>query len=243
MALLDIRDLVIKHTGRVDLINEDGSDNGMNAIINAAQDVLEMNFVHPKMKRRRPVSLAASGYKVDVPRCISMEEVWIFGTMEGSQQRRKLEIKAESWLRANYSEAYSAITVGTPFYCAPLTIGVDDSLYADPLTGLSDVADLMSGNHFTYNGLLVLPPADAVYTLTIYGLFLSKKLALDTDINYWTENHPMALVMATALMMEGLLRNTEGIRAWNAALEPYIGGIDKSAADAEGGAHINQMEG
>jgi hypothetical protein len=247
MALLDVRDLVVKHTGRVDLVNEDGSDNGLNVLINAAQDMLERNLAHPKLERRHVATLAANGYKVDLPRCISIREVWIMGSISGTVSRRQLDIKSYNWMRGNYANAYSAITAATPVYCCPSINAVDDSLHAaDSIFGASPTITVdvegLTKEDYEYAGLLIMPPADVSYTVTVIGDFLSKKLTLDTDINYWTERNPLVLAMATALAMEGLLRNLAGIKAWEAALQPHLDGLDKDSVAMEAD-HTNLMEG
>ena len=248
MALSQIRDLVVQHTGRVDLVNEDGSDNGLNAIINMAQDMIERNLVHPKTSRRHIAALSANGYSVQLPRCIALKEVWVMAAYENSTNaRRQLDIKDYNWIRNNYRSAYSALTSGTPAYCCPSINAVDDSLHAaDSIFGTSptitdDVEGLLKED-YEYAGLIIMPPTLLACTVTVIGDFLSKKLTLDADINYWTERAPMVLVMATAYCLEGLLRNVSGLKAWEAAMMPHLDGLDKDVVAMETN-HVNQMEG
>ena len=59
-------------------------------------------------------------------------------------------------------------------------------------------------------GLFIMYPSDARYTVTVFGYFRSNRLTSDTSVNFWTVNHPDALLQATLYYLELTHRNTAG---------------------------------
>ncbi len=91
-------------------------------------------------------------------------------------------------------------------------------------------------------GIIFMSPADSAYDMVVEGRFFTKKLMLDADINYWTENHDDLLVMAALYKLEVFYRNREGARDWLQGIMEAIRGIDYDVI-AEEIAGIDQIRG
>ena len=86
---------------------------------------------------------------------------------------------------------------------------------------------------YEYNGITWMPPTDVAIVVEIQGLWYSKKLALDADNNYWSVNHPEALIAAAAYILEVMYRNTEGMKDWLGAITMLTSGIEMDMIEEE----------
>jgi len=55
-------------------------------------------------------------------------------------------------------------------------------------------------------------------TIQAEGLFLSAPLASDSSENFWTVNEPELLLKAAMRELEVMMRNTQGVKDWEAAI-------------------------
>lgn len=94
----------------------------------------------------------------------------------------------------------------------------------------------------TIRGLLIGPPADAYYTLSVLGIFRFDLLEGDTDTNYWTDEWPTLLLYAALYTLESFYRNTAGMQDWMKAMNVIIFGIECDKVEEEV-YNINQMRG
>lgn len=103
-------------------------------------------------------------------------------------------------------------------------------------------ADLTPASHYANTGLVFLPPASAGMELEILGAFEQAALKEDSDVNYWTEEQPIILVMAACRAIEQSYRNKEGVADWEAAIKSEILGLEYDLAEMESNEFTN-MEG
>jgi len=200
MEYKDIRQKFIEISGRYDLINPDTwEDNGADFYLNLGQKLIDRSLADKKMLARYPFALTTGNIIVKTPNLRVIKEVWI-ANAEGKLQLTNVPLND---LRNNFAKESTLLDKGTPLYYSPAVFRpFPDELI--PPAGLYDIDDLLlSGTHYTYNGIVVMPPPDNNYTLTIWGLFASPTLsatltgAIWTQTkSYWTENEPQILLEA-----------------------------------------------
>lgn len=121
-------------------------------------------------------------------------------------------------------------------------ISVTQLSAASPFSPTYDTADVGYGQMFNQQGIVWAPPADAVYTISLLGLFYEKELSLDADENYWSSIYPNALINATLMKMEEHTRNRQGVADYLSAVRSEIQGVEWDLVEDEM-AGVNQMTG
>ncbi|MBU2051340.1 MAG: hypothetical protein KKH61_20525 [Gammaproteobacteria bacterium] len=242
MTLLETRTQLVKVTGRYDLVVDAVAyaDNGADFYINAGQLYLDrLETIHKSYSRVFETVTSGQWYKL-FQLCRSLKSVWISNS---DGEKWKLDKVDFDVLRAAYAEDPANIDSGDPLYYAPINIR------RTPETASTITIDYFGAteyteayDHFEYNGLVFLPPADGTYTLELHGLFYQPKLEDDADTNYWTEVHPLVLVMAAARALEVVYRNTEGVKDWDNSIKAELFGMGLDLAEEEV-AEISEMEG
>ena len=247
MNLLQFRQFFRKTSGRYDLVNSDGSDNGANNFINAAQRYLDRLADIPAAKGRLFKEIAAGDYLVKFQLCRAVLEVWCVGTNDaGELVRLPLTRYNYSDLRGvdemTLDEAYVKSAADTdqdrPTYYALSTV----RMMKESNGGIGSMMDVLADGHQLYNGIYLMPPADASYVIEIVGNFYSETLSADTDSSYWTEQHSTLLYAATMRQLEIVHRNREGVRDWDDAIGADIVGIDMDGVTQDV-SDIEEMEG
>jgi len=243
MNLLDIRTQFVRTTGRYDLVVDTSAwvDNGANFYINAGIKYLDrLNTVKKSLARSFPQIVSGDWYAL-IQNCRAIKEVWA-SDVDGI--RWKLEKKDFNILRTAYNELPSQLDGGSPLYYSPV-----QTLRKDPETAGVMTVDYFYNtettenvDHFTYNALVFMPPADATYRLEVIGLFDTPELVNDTDENYWSVSEPMVLIMAASRSLEISYRNTQGAKDWERSINDELNGIAFDAVE-EDIAEVDQMEG
>ena len=130
------------------------------------------------------------------------------------------------------------VDTGAPLYYVPTVVGLTNAQKS--LTHKTfgkdftyDAEGLILGDYESYRGILIMPPVDGAYTVTIFGSFYSKDLSDDKDENFWSVMHPGLLILASMRSIEAFYRNTEGLRDMEASMEPEIIGIEKDVVAEE----------
>jgi len=243
MDYKDVRDKFIELSGHGELLTTTGEDNGADFFLNAGQKYLDrfFGFSTGKTIARYPVIVTAGTYIAKTVGLRAIKEVWI----ANADGRSQLVPSTLSQLKTEYSEEFSSVTQGTPYYYAPAIFRpAPDSL--NSVTGMYGVDDLLLYNatdpaqHFNYHGIVIMPPPGGTYTVEIVGLFYSPALSATLSggvwtqtKSYWTEVHPDVLVEAALVKIEGLYRNTEGIKAFKEMLVSDVSGIDFDIIEEE----------
>jgi len=86
---------------------------------------------------------------------------------------------------------------------------------------------------YEYNGVMWMPPTDEAIILEVHGLWYCKHMTENTDNNYWSVNHPDALVAAACYVLEVMNRNTEGMKDWTRAITKLTTGIEMDMVEEE----------
>lgn len=244
MDYKDIRLKFVELSGRYDLIKPSGEDNGADFFINSGQKMLDRAQDTGKAKARLTKSLTAGTVLVTTVGLRAVKEVWV-SNADGMLTLSPCEI---GWLREYYRKKLSDVDSGAPAYFAPTVVRpFPDTATSTDLTGLYDIEDLILyttspsvSGHWTYNGIIVMPPPDVAYTLSLWGLFYSPTLSATLSgstwtqtKSFWSEEHPDTLLLAALYKLEAFYRNTEGAKDWQNALEVDLGGMDKDAVEED----------
>ena len=243
MNLKRVRELFVRWSGRSDLANDDGSDRGADVFIQQGADWLDEVVENPKSVSRYLVEVAVGDHFANVPRLQRVESIWIMGVINGITGRQKLDEKDLNWMRDRFSGVWSDLDKGVPKYYSYNVIGLQGNQWEKDLDGLSDVTDIYDvEDHFDDTGILWMPPANVVFTLTVFGDFYQRILDSDSAINYWTSFKPLVLAKAACLMQESSLRNFQGESDWEKSLARDLRGIDIVTAGQAIG-ESNEMRG
>jgi hypothetical protein len=234
MNYLDIRNKFIELSGRYDLTNNDQTDSGADFFLNAGQKYLDRLMDSGKMVARFPSLLSAGTFIVKSVGVRSIKEVWA----ANADGKYPLIPDTLQKLREEYSEEFSAVPQGAPKYYAPAVFRPFPDTLATS-TGMYNVSDILLYNatapsqHFNYNGIVIMPPPDGIYTIEIVGLFYSPTLyatladgTWTQSASYWTEVHPETLIAAALFKLEGFYRNTEGAKDFKATVMDDMTGLD-----------------
>jgi len=243
MNLGEVRAKFIALSGYEHLVKAKNVDNGANFLINAGQRYLDSLQDSPKSSAWLKKDIAAGDITLTFQNTRAIEEVWL----ANADGRVMLAKKSLKWLREIYDKAAADETRGQPRYFAPLVMGLapeqadlTEDNYDDDYT--YDTDGIMFGSHFAYSGILFMPPADGIYTISVKAKWFSKELSEDTDETFWTVRYPEVLIQATYMALEEFHRNTEGVRDWMRVIASRVSGIDRNLADEES-AGITQIEG
>jgi hypothetical protein len=225
MSLLDIRKHFRTLSGRYDLIDDDVSGTA-NFMINQACRYLDRLTEMQKTWGVHFVEVQVDDFKVAIPYCRAIKEVWLATATE----RWQLEKKNIQDLIVEYLA--SAPTSGTPLYYSPtltrrIPDGVDISAFASYMNYMDTSTDLDHNN----NAIVILPPTDAELLVEVRGFFYSKELALDADENYWTTVHPLTLLKACLRELDIFNQNQGKVKLWNEALETELSNINKDLVE------------
>ncbi len=160
-------------SGRYDLMGTDYTDNGADFFIDAGQKWLDRLQNTGKMQAKNIQSVAAGTIQVYVAGLRSILDVYAGNSTDGLIPLKKATL---AYLRDMYGEQLGDVTQGTPEWYAPAIFRP----YADTLTltSLYDADDLIASTtgHYTYSGLILCPPPDDTYYISIYGLYYSPTL-------------------------------------------------------------------
>lgn len=251
MTLLQIRTQLRKDSGRADLVNSDYTDNGMDVKIRAACRWLDLTTDVKESWAQYKYDLASGEYKIDVPNIRSIERVYAYG----SDGRVKLDPLTFEEMKEKYTDAMADTDSGAPkYYCsAILNLYYGQNTYANLAAFLLAVAagtapftqdydEIYFGPAEGYSTVLVAPPVDETYTISIWGRFFSKPLTEETDQNFWSVRYPELLIMAVQRQLEIDSRNTEGVKDWTLAIMEYKTSVEYDLI-SEQISIGNQMEG
>lgn len=228
-TLAHIRQNFVELSGRFDLVVNTTAyaDNGANFFIQAANRWLDNRQENPTQTKSYRKDLAAAGYTLDIENVRSLLEVWV---TNASGERAKLTKRTQTYMRENYEPVPSDNTSGTPVDWCPLFNQLAYQQKAQTSLSHSDFTyddnDVLFGLSDQKRSILLMPPADETYTVTVYGNFFGK-LTEDTDTTYWSREHPDLLIQATLLMIEMFYRNTQGVNDMLSAMTPALMGIDR----------------
>jgi hypothetical protein len=236
MNLGEIREKFVQFSGRYDLINSDGSDNGANFFVSAGQKFLDRRIDFRKTQGVYFKSLSTDEWYLKLQNCRSLEKIWVNTT----EERWQLEKKDLSWLYKEYPDSISETDSGDPLYWAPAELRGIRTADKDDQGDFFNYVLGESGRE-DFSGIVILPPTNEAITIELHGKFYSPKLVNDSDTSYWSVVVEETLLMAALYRLEIFYRNTEGAKDWLGAIDLDLADIDKDSVQ-EDNANVDQME-
>ncbi len=211
-------------------------------LMNAAQKWLDRSFESPKSVAKWYKDLVAGDALVKVVGCRAVTRVWINTDVSAVSELVKL-----TWdeYRGLYPDKVSNTTQGIPVnYALPVAHFAADqqaTIEGDISGDLYLEQSVFVGN-FANKIIILGPPADDAYRLSVEGLFYSKTLSAVSDTTYWTEVEPEVLAFATIYHFRIGLNDLDGADVWKkAVLNKLVGIADDMAAEQIAG--VTHMEG
>ena len=241
MNLLQLRTKFRSLSGRFDLVNSDFSDNGADFFINEGRKYLDRLDETQKSWASFFFLLEADHFSISIPYCRAIKEVYAASVSEGRWQleKKSLQDMLEGYLTGLPSSRES----GTPLYYSPcITRYIPENATAEDLEAFIGYVEVPAGNAYEYNSILLNVPTSERLTIIVNGLFYSMELVNNTDKNYWSEAHPMLLIMAAMRQVEVVNRNTQGVNDWNNSIATETKQIGMDLIE-ELIAEVSEMEG
>ena len=217
MNLLQFRTKARALSGRFDLVNEDGSDNGMDFFINEGRKFLDRLDETQKSWGSAYKFLDVGHFSVSFPYCRAIKEVWAGSITNGRWQVEKKDL--QDLIEGYLTGLPSSRTNGTILYYSPcITRHIPEDATVSDIESYLGYIDTPAKPSHEYNSIIFNVPTDEKLAITINGLFYSHELTSDTDSNYWTSEHPMLLFMSTMRQIEIVNRNSQGVNDWTSAI-------------------------
>jgi hypothetical protein len=244
MNLKDIRTKLVQISGRYDLVVDSTGwvDNGANFYINAGLKLIDRLVDTYKSYSRYYATIASGDYYVVIPNCRSVLKIWV----SDDEERWELEKVDPTAFREYFYQPMSLEDSGEPttFSIGYLRTQPEETtqITIDMFGTVEEAVTSGSPVHYTYNCVLFGPPADGDYTLEVQGLFWTPAMSSDTDVNFWTEVMPMAVLYAALYNIEVSYRNREGAADWLSALNLELSSLEKDQIE-ERVSHISEMRG
>lgn len=210
MNLIQMRKKFRDLSGRFDLVNEDYSDSGVDFFINEGCKFLDRLDETHKSWATRFCPILTDAIYVTFPYCRAIKEVWVASATTGRWQLEKKDLQdlIEGYLKTLPAEMEN----GVPLYYSPcITRSVPLGVALNNFEEFLGYVEVTSSN---YNAILINVPTSEDLTLIIHGLFYSLELVEDSNVNYWSEVHPMLLYMSTMRQIEVVNRSTQGVNDW-----------------------------
>jgi len=238
MNLLDFRKMFSNLSGRFDLVNEDGSNSGVDVFIFEGQKFLDRLDETQKSWAVRLAPLALGELYVTFPYCRALKEVWAASSSEGRWQLDKKDLQdlMDGYLMTLPAE----MSTGVPRYYSPcITRSIPPSA---TLSSFEEFMGYTEVGGSEYNAILVNVPTDQDITLILNGLFYTPQMVEDADSNYWSDEHPLLLYMSTMRQIEVINRSTQGVNDWTNSIMTEMKQLGMDLVE-ELIAEVDQMEG
>ena len=217
MNLKEFRKLFIETSGRYDLWNDDGSDNGIDHYIRLGQKYLETIMYWDKTSAIQNFTLVGvSNFMLPNARVVTRVSA-----------RKALTDRFVDLVRINLTQARKYVldciqNDGLPlFYTLFRSRGQMSTVTAENFFDASALyQDVLTDQNYESLGVLLTPlvgSGDMIY-VEVEGLFRSPALINDNDSNYWTAEWSNLLTYATYRELEIVYRNTQGVKDWEQAI-------------------------
>jgi len=239
MNLLQTRTQFRKVSGRFDLVNADFSDNGADFFINEGRKFLDRLDETQKSWASCFRFVEIGRFSASFPHCRAIKEVWV-GSITARWQLEKIAL--QELVSGFLTGLPSSRSVGTPLYYSPcLTRYIPEDAEVGDIESFVGWVDIPAGGAHEYNAILLNVPAEEKLSVDIKGLYYSHELTADTDTNFWSEVHPLLLIMAAMRYTEVVNRNTQGVKDWEASIKTDMTGIGMDLVE-ELIAEVTQIE-
>lgn len=249
MNLSQIRTILVEQSGRFDLVDDDGANyggalatSGANFVINKAQRLLDLQVSHQKSLLWHEEDLDAGEFKIELLGCKMLSLVY------RTDSSGRVKLTPSNQIFTAFPDNLSSIASGVPAIYGLVSLGLAPAQSAltavtYPATATHESERLKFGDHHQYRGLIIMPPADATYTISALGRFYGNELAADSDVSFWTSQEPYTLLDACRLVLERDRRIATGEAQWQAAVDKWMLGLEIAQVNSELEGLPNQVRG
>jgi len=126
-----------------------------------------------------------------------------------------------------------AVDKGTPLYWAQGIQRLSPSQYSSFLPSSFDIQGIVFGAEYNKKSIMILPPPDGTFTLTVFGDFSDIVLSSESDICFWSDMFPDLLVKSAMMSLESFYRNTAGVNDLAADIDNILSGIEAEVIEQE----------
>jgi len=178
-----------------------------NTFIDSAKRDLD-RLVNRPNPRRAIKQLAIGDYLVTLGSDLrSIHHVWALHA-DFTTSRSKLEKRSYDELKVLYPNPTATTSRGVPLIWTYSYFGtIQKNMYIDSADYNVDYADFLAQDPSRTFAIEVGPSVDKTYSLELLGNGYTLALEGDSDVNWWSGNHPMTLVNMTLARMEWFFRN------------------------------------
>lgn len=218
MDLLELRTQVVKSSGRYDLVNPSTYDDaGIDFYIKAGQRWLNNKSAIPRAFAHLSGTLGIGSYVYNI----------------SNKFKDLSSVKVDNNVDSEWALTYKTLSELKPLYNVgnvPLyyTYASQRTLATAATKTLEDFVNLTwptnEDDYNDYSGIIIVPAAQVSHTVIVAGKFFPIELTSDTDTNFWSNEYPELLILATlralALFvgdfnkvkyLEEIIRNETGI--------------------------------
>jgi len=224
MNLLEVRQQFIEQSGRYDLVTDLYSyvDNGADYYIGAAARELDVEIfqVLNAMAVRYEVISPSSTF-VSLPRCRTIENVWVIDSNGRSQL---------NYLSLPELRNLGASSEGMPKYYAPVNARQVPDMSELSESDQDYIRGLVTTFESSYRGVAISPANETKMAVEVHGNFYSALLKNDDDENYWTSAYPDILIKGAMRELERSYRNRQGAEDLSAAISEQLSKLDMDIA-------------
>lgn len=237
MTYDEIAEILIRESGRYDLQNADGSDNGLRRFVNSGQRMLDRKANILESSARSHYTVDIGDYYLKLPECRVVESVWLLDQRDGvnSERRPMTEIPWDS-LQICYNKLASQQTKGTPTQYARGSFRSAPSNrlnIAETMNHFAGFDDTFAAQNFDQNAIFFGPSADFAYSFQVVGKFYSALFSTEVEETLWSQLHPEILIASARFWMEVANRNTEGRQDWELLIQGQLTDLDKDMVDQQ----------
>ena len=233
MELADLLNQFIRESGRYDLVNIDGSDNGALYYINRGQRLLDRRSTVANTEARNYQLIERGTYVVHIPECRTLREVWLL-----IDEEQRIPLVRDAWesLQKCYRKPLTALETGTPqFWALGYLRGVPSNAttLAETMHMFAGYVDTIADESFDKDAFFLYPVADREYGIQVVGDFYTPSLSSTITKTWWSVNHPELVIAAGRYWIEVANRNTEGTRDWLAIIDANLRDITNDFIENE----------
>lgn len=233
MDLTELLAQFVRESGRYDLVDSLGNDNGALYYLNRGQRLLDRRSEVANTEARNYQLIDAGTYVVHIPHCRVLKEVWL---LIGEDQRVPLVRSEWERLQIYYKKPLTQQERSVPALWAPgylRAVPSSHTTLAETMEMFAGYVDTIADNRYDNDSFFIYPVADQDYGIQVVGDFYTPPLSADIVRTWWTVQHPELVIAAGRYWLEVANRNTEGTRDWLAIIDSNLRDITNDFIENE----------
>jgi hypothetical protein len=242
MNLREIRIQFRDLSGRFDLVNADGSDNGADFFINEGSRWLDRSLRFNKDEGSYLSILSIGSWYIQFPMARAIKKVFIANSDQDSRRRELEKVKLSRLLTRYLNKPPSQWTNGIPLHYSTFSGRYipEDTTTDLTLQTFATYIGVVPITTFDVNTIILSAPVSEQLLIELVGLFYSMQLVNDTDTNFWSTMYPLTLVQSAIRHVYVVSGNSAMLKTLESGID--LVSIEKDLIEQEI-AGINQMRG